>query len=282
MLQWNEPRVNVFTSDLQRRDVSVRDFGGLFSLSPDGELLAHVECGSPTGQPQQEFFVCVSSDLRVVDLGDGQVLAELAVDEDLHMIEWHPDGGSLLAVDRIGQIHRWDTTSWAPLSPDPLDTAADVNTFRYSPDAMFAARVDIDGRIDVLDSSGAIRVQLDANRPAVNGVAHAEQPWFSIDNQYLLTSHDRSVRLWDIEAGVQVGAPFPNDIQVSAGGRSGDVLELVTAVDDNLLIWNLDTSTWFDTACEAVGRNMTQSEWDQFGPNDTEYRATCPQYGIEA
>jgi DNA-binding SARP family transcriptional activator len=40
--------------------------------------------------------------------------------------------------------------------------------------------------------------------------------------------------------------------------------------------------TWFDIACDAVGRNMTRAEWEQFGPRDTEYRATCPQYDIEA
>ena len=93
-----------------------------------------------------------------------------------------------------------------------FDTAADVFGFRYSPDAKLGARVGADGRIDVLDASGTLHVQLDANRPAVKSVAHAEQPWFSADNRYLLTSHDRSVRLWDIEAGVQVGGPFPSDI----------------------------------------------------------------------
>ena len=55
----------------------------------------------------------------------------------------------------------------------------------------------------------------------------------------------------------------------------------MTEFGDTLSIWNLDTSTWFDTACDAVGRNMTPAEWDQFGPRDTEYRATCSQYPID-
>jgi len=38
----------------------------------------------------------------------------------------------------------------------------------------------------------------------------------------------------------------------------------------------------FDTACEAAGRNMTRAEWDLFGPRDTDYRATCARYPIEA
>lgn len=45
--------------------------------------------------------------------------------------------------------------------------------------------------------------------------------------------------------------------------------------------WNLDDDSWYDVACQAAGRNMTRAEWEQFGPRDAEYRATCPQYPIE-
>ena len=68
---------------------------------------------------------------------------------------------------------------------------------------------------------------------------------------------------------------------MSAGGAEGQHLQLVTSVGDHLLIWNLDTSTWYDIACRAAGRNMTRNEWAQFGPSDTDYRATCSRYDLE-
>lgn len=70
----------------------------------------------------------------------------------------------------------------------------------------------------------------------------------------------------------EVSAPWTN---------SGETIRLVTETGSGIHIWNLDTSTWFDTACDAAGRNMTRAEWDQFGPRDTDYRATCAQYPIE-
>ncbi len=52
----------------------------------------------------------------------------------------------------------------------------------------------------------------------------------------------------------------------------------VTAVGDEILIWNLNTSGWSDIACRAAGRNMTLAEWEQFGPQDEPYNPTCEQW----
>lgn len=38
--------------------------------------------------------------------------------------------------------------------------------------------------------------------------------------------------------------------------------------------------SWADIACRAAGRNMTRSEWELFGPKDTAYRATCPEFPL--
>ncbi|MDG2112371.1 MAG: hypothetical protein P8N02_07145 [Actinomycetota bacterium] len=64
------------------------------------------------------------------------------------------------------------------------------------------------------------------------------------------------------------------------GGASGaDTIPVtITGIGDSFLLWNLDTSTWFDIACQAAGRNLTSEEWKQFGPRNEEYRATCPQW----
>jgi hypothetical protein len=44
------------------------------------------------------------------------------------------------------------------------------------------------------------------------------------------------------------------------------------------MVWNLNTDEWAEIACRAAGRNMTVEEWDQFGPEDEPYRATCEEW----
>ncbi|MFT7474957.1 MAG: hypothetical protein ACI81L_001889 [Verrucomicrobiales bacterium] len=88
-------------------------------------------------------------------------------------------------------------------------------------------------------------------------------------------------RLHDMESGEAVGVAFPNQNNAPRT-QSGEVIQLMTEFEDSLSIWNLDTSTRFDIACDAVGRNMTRAEWDQFAPRDTDYRATSAQYRIES
>jgi len=63
--------------------------------------------------------------------------------------------------------------------------------------------------------------------------------------------------------------------------KSGETIQLLTETDSGIHIWNLDPTTWFDVACEAAGRNTTLAEWGKFGPRDTNFRATCPQYSLE-
>ena len=45
-----------------------------------------------------------------------------------------------------------------------------------------------------------------------------------------------------------------------------------------LRLWNAAPESWFDEACRAAGRNLTREEWEQHGPRDAHYRATCPQW----
>ncbi len=41
------------------------------------------------------------------------------------------------------------------------------------------------------------------------------------------------------------------------------------------------TDEWYDIACRTAGRNMTLAEWEEIGPRDAEYQATCPQFPLE-
>ena len=43
---------------------------------------------------------------------------------------------------------------------------------------------------------------------------------------------------------------------------------------DRIEFWDLDPQQWVGAACRFAGRNLTQDEWERYGPKDT-YRETC-------
>jgi hypothetical protein len=102
----------------------------------------------------------------------------------------------------------------------------------------------------------------------------------SSDGTLMMSAVDSTARLLDPISGQQIGVPMVTEVS-APWTKSGEAIQLVTETDSGIHISYLDTSTWYEPACHAAGRNMTRAEWDQFGPRDTDYQATCPQYPIE-
>ncbi len=102
-----------------------------------------------------------------------------------------------------------------------------------------------------------------------------------LDSDRIVTqSVNGNVRVWDRESGDQIG----NEIQIP---RQQFGLDMTTARDGDLIgvsrdsefaLWNYDIESWPALACNIAGRNMTQREWADFGPQGVEYRVTCPQF----
>jgi WD40 repeat protein len=86
------------------------------------------------------------------------------------------------------------------------------------------------------------------------------------------------VRVFDLDSGKQLGRELPYKpirITYTANGS-----QLAVANDDRVSIWNYDTDTWADIACQLAGSNFTEEEWEQLGPRTIERRATCPQFPL--
>jgi hypothetical protein len=93
-----------------------------------------------------------------------------------------------------------------------------------------------------------------------------------------VTSRD-AVTVYDIDTGLQLGRTLPyRPIRIE---YTEDGSRLVVASEDRVTVWNYDTDTWADIACEVAGRNLTSEEWDQLGPRTVDHRATCEQFPIE-
>jgi hypothetical protein len=89
------------------------------------------------------------------------------------------------------------------------------------------------------------------------------------------------VKVFDLASARQLGRDLPfgggaNRVEFSADGAM-----LSVPTTDRVTLWNFDTDTWADIACEMAGRNLTRDEWEQLGPRTIEYRASCDQFPIE-
>jgi hypothetical protein len=94
--------------------------------------------------------------------------------------------------------------------------------------------------------------------------------------------HFHLVWLWDLESGLQIGAPLP----VAHLGTlrpadfpplpvlSPDSRYVVVSGSKGTAMWVLDPELWRDAACERAGRNMTGEE-SQGVMGETPYRSTC-------
>jgi hypothetical protein len=51
--------------------------------------------------------------------------------------------------------------------------------------------------------------------------------------------------------------------------------------DNRLLRWPVDVNDWVARVCQAAGRNMTDKEWNEYFPGQTQH-ATCSGYASPA
>ena len=114
-------------------------------------------------------------------------------------------------------------------------------------------------------------------RPHVDPQRHRRRPRLRPDRH---PGDQRNGARLDRESGEQIGREIAIGRQAAGTGiaiaRDGDLVGIF--LDTEFAIWNYDVETWPALACEIAGRNMTQREWNDFGPQDADYRVTCPQF----
>lgn len=264
--------------DFDQPLIEIRNVTQTFLSSPDGRLFVHgkfcptVEDFNALTDPN----ACSWFGFDVVDLETGDVVFS-DPEHWARAFSWSADGSRLYRITGENEVAVWDTAMWTEVDfvgGDPVD----VNAIDSPLGGAYMAVTDGSGTVRLLDPNTGV----EQNR--INGLLAAEFVGiveFSSDGSLMMSVVNDTARLWDPVSGQQIGVPMVTEVS-APWTKSGETIQLVTETDSGIHLWNLDTATWFDTACKAAGRNMTRAEWDQFGPRDTDYRATCPQYDIES
>ena len=271
---------------LERRFV-IPDTAAGWAAQPEEQWIA---AGRNMSNPEFESFFVVT----VFDATTGE-----QVSPDLHALEelwpgliqaptggtigsltFSPDGSRLWGVAG-GAIAVWDTGTWEAVR---TEQNTGIHSAIFAPISGDLVTLDLDGRVSVRD-----RETLEVRRTIIGGEGIVELfgdgVWISPDEEWMVTTYDRVPRMFHYPTGQQVGGGWPRDPGVSthiSGDENGAWLAVGLPGEDRVAVWDLDTEGWFDSACRAVGRNLTQEEWDQYGPRDAPPGATCPQYPTAA
>lgn len=93
----------------------------------------------------------------------------------------------------------------------------------------------------------------------------------------VLTGIDGTVRLWDLERNASAGVAWSGTGSTygSTPWFDADTNSIWVASSGKILNIPLDPAQWIAQACEAVGRNLTQDEWDRYVPGDEQRQSAC-------
>lgn len=170
-----------------------------------------------------------------------------------------PDGRTLVALDRIGYLRRWDLTADPPTfrgkfpaKTDLPDNAFDIREramLAFSPDGKVLAAADLDARIKVWDRSGNDLIERAAFPAHTMRLAAGA---FSPDGRTLYTGGgDQMIRAWDLSAVAPAEKDPPQGPvgAVNALAFRPDGTALATADFEWLGLWDL-------TDAEGLSRRL--------------------------
>lgn len=197
--------------------------------------------------------------------------------------------GKILAYASYGRVVLWDLQSELSIERPPLTDFSDAGNVIISPNGSTIIS-DTYGQIGASDDYiGSvifwnIETGQSISQPRVGHTDIVNSLVTSLaispgGNILASGSNNRAIILWDINTQQPIGQPLT--------GYGGIVNQVIFSPDKQKLIslhgsgsivqWKIDPLTWVQATCQRVGRNLTQTEWHQYFPNE-EYRITCLQY----
>jgi len=273
-------------AELGRPTIVDFDTGALLGTLPEGLTWAAVQV-SPGGDlasvspPTPSDERAASSGTGIYDLPSSEL--PVILDDKLPLtgvspiwMDFSPDG-KLLAIANKGAAVIVNTETWETeklLVPPEDDGYVEV---AFTPDGLSLGLVAERGRLELYDIGGDELSTVVSGTVAALGLNNMSGLAFTADGEYALIAGN-GANLVHLASGQLIGAPFETSQLVSGSSVAANGRALVTATQEDLLIWDLTFDDWPDLACRAAGRNMTLDEWEQFGWPGEPYRATCSEW----
>ncbi len=179
-----------------------------------------------------------------------------------------PDGG-MIVLDFEGSLVRYNSQGVEVERGKTTARRAELITLDPSSGMLFAAT--LDGVVSVIDPTTRQTETLPTLEP-INNIGIAR------DGELLvLTGVDGTVRLWDLERNASAGVAWSGTGSTygSTPWFDVDTNSIWVASSGKILNIPLDPAQWISQACEAVGRNLTQDEWDRYVPGDEQRQSAC-------
>ena len=240
---------------------------GSFEVSPDRSVVAVGDIF----EAQVRVYDVETAELR-------HVLREpLPADSPIGIFNMRfSPNGDLLATAPLGPVVIWDTATWTPhavVEPPENDRFFAV---AFASDGRTLALGLVGGAAMLYDLETEALTPLEGGAVTADGVYHSNSLEFSADDRLLALAGQGGVTLVDLSSNTQLGAAIPSPGATPSIAPGGS--HAVTGTEDHLLVWNLNPGDWQEIACLAAGRNLTVSEWEQFGPSGMSYQAPCNQW----
>ena len=252
---------------------------GTMVLRQDDEVVDRLDVGTPinTGTRIGDLLGLVSSRdgdavVSLVDLAPGErrVVFEVPVTDISTVIPSLEGGLHTLAFD--GTLTTYDSTGQFV---SEFDTGAEeVRVLTLDPESERLA-VGTSGGVVLIDTNSGETEQLQGGEQVTN-------LGFARDGSMLvITAADGTVRLWDLERSAPAGLVWDGTGSVlsSPSWYDPEADSVWVATSGLLMEVPLDPQRWVEQACDLVGRNLTEKEWERWIPGDDAPRSACGSTG---
>jgi hypothetical protein len=112
-----------------------------------------------------------------------------------------------------------------------------------------------------------------SGRIAIRPISHPTEPLLITDAScvgFINSLGLRDVVLFDTQSGREIGVGLP----LNCGFWFPDGKSFLGKDETSIQIWSTDTDEWAKAACHFAGRDLTEAEWERYGPQKP-YRKTC-------
>jgi WD40 repeat protein len=201
---------------------------------------------------------------------------------NVNSVAFSPDNKTLASGSSDMTIIFWDLVTHRPLGPPVAEQNNAIEKVAFSPDGKILASAGMGGAIFLWD----VETRQPLGPPLLwqeGGLPFVMLLAFSPDGKILASEWSRGISeqetiiLWDLATRRPLGSPLrghTKSIDLLAFAPDGKSLT-ATDEDGNLILWDVDPTSWQERACRIANRNLTKEEWQRY-LGDEPYHLTCP------